>query len=96
MAISYNQTVNENDVVNLNCTADGNPAPNITWTKVFDNSTVSFPLIISSKDNEGFFRCIADNGVGQPASRDMALLVKSKFVMLFQLVILRKTPFPNT
>ena len=29
--------------------ADGNPTPNINWTRISDNKAVSFPLDISGK-----------------------------------------------
>lgn len=60
--------MNESDSVTLACTADGNPTPNITWTRVFENSHVSFPLTITGKQDEGGYRCTADNGVGNPES----------------------------
>jgi len=66
--ISSNNTVNESDSVTLACTAGGNPAPNITWTRVSDNSAVSFPLTITGKQDEGGYRCTAENGVGSPDS----------------------------
>jgi len=56
--------VNETDVVTLSCSAEGRPTPSITWTRVSDNSSVSFPLIITGKEDEGGYRCTADNGVG--------------------------------
>ncbi len=82
VAISGNQTVNEGDVLNLNCTADGNPPPSIAWTKLFENISVFFPLTITGKENEGVYRCTSDNGVGKPASRESLVLVKSKFVTI--------------
>lgn len=60
--------MNESDTVNLTCTADGNPTPNITWTRVFDKSPVSLPLTITGKQDAGGYRCTVDNGVGNPGS----------------------------
>ena len=60
--ISHNQTVNEGDMLMLNCTADGNPPPNITWTRLSSNSHVNFPMVVGRHD-EGGYRCSADNGI---------------------------------
>lgn len=81
--ISGNQTVNETDVVTLTCSAEGIPSPNITWRRVSDNSSVSFPLTITGKQDEGGYRCTADNGIGNPASQVVYIIVesKSKFYM---------------
>ena len=62
----------------LNCSAKGIPTPNITWTRVSDNSSVVFPLTITSKQDEGGYRCTADNGVGTPASQVVYITVESK------------------
>ena len=59
----------------LNCMAEGNPAPTVTWTKVADNSTVNFPLTITGKQDEGLYRCTAQNGVGSPATKDVHITV---------------------
>ena len=77
-SISDNQTVNEGDIVSLSCTADGNPTPSITWTKVSDDSQVSFPLTITGKQNEGLYRCTADNGIGSPVTEDITIVVYSE------------------
>ena len=74
-SISDNQTLNQGDCVRLNCTADGYPTPNITWTKVSDNSPVSFPLTITGKQNEGLYRCTADNGMGSPVTKEVDIIV---------------------
>ncbi|XP_068686490.1 hemicentin-1-like [Montipora foliosa] len=76
-SISLNQTVDEGDLVLLNCTADGNPEPNITWTRLSDNSTVNMPLNITGKQDEGGYRCTADNGIGNAAISDVFITVQS-------------------
>ena len=75
-SISENQSLSKGDSVSLNCTADGYPTPSITWTKVSDNSPVSFPLTITGKENEGLYRCTADNGIGSPVTEDVAITVQ--------------------
>ena len=78
--ISADRTVNLGDIVPLKCTAAGFPLPRITWTKMSDSSVVTSPLTIASKQDEGIYRCTADNGVGTPDSRDVAITVTGKFV----------------
>ena len=77
--ISGNQSVTEADNVTLNCEAAvGNPEPRITWTKVSNNRVVTFPLVISRRD-QGYFRCTADNGVGNPATKDVFVTVHCEY-----------------
>ena len=80
ISISDNQTVNKDDSVSLKCTANGYPTPTITWRKVSDNSPVSFPLTITGKQNEGLYKCIADNGVGSPLSEEVFITVHRECV----------------
>ena len=80
--ISNNQTKNDGDVLTLNCTAYGDPTPKITWTRVSDNSVVTFPLTISGKQDEGVYKCTADNGVGNTANRTVNVFVQSESVSL--------------
>ena len=77
--ISSNQTKNEGDVLTLSCTAYGDPTPNVEWARVSDNSVVTFPLNISGKQDEGVYKCTADNGVGDAATRSVNLFVQSEF-----------------
>ncbi|XP_066025226.1 hemicentin-2-like isoform X2 [Pocillopora verrucosa] len=73
--ISGEQIVKKGDEVNLFCLAEGNPAPKITWTKVADNSQVNFPLTIRDSQDEGMYRCTAENGVGSPVTKFVNMTV---------------------
>lgn len=73
--ISGDQTPKKGDKVSLECMADGNPTPSITWTKRSDNSPVSFPLTITGKVNNGLYRCTAQNGVGSPVTEEVSIIV---------------------
>ena len=75
---SVNETVNDGDVVWLSCTADGFPAPNITWTRLSTNRDVNMPMTITGKQDEGFYMCTADNGVGNPATAHVFVTVQCK------------------
>ena len=72
-------TVNDGDTVTLDCQADGNPPPTIRWIFVNDSSYVPGLFSITGKQNEGFYRCIAENTVGRDEStRDVYLTVFCK------------------
>ena len=77
--ISPNQTVNEGDNVKLNCTADGNPSPIISWTKLSDNSVVTMPLTGIRRQDEGGYRCTANNGIGESVSSDVFITVQCEY-----------------
>ena len=55
----------------LNCSARGRPKPNITWTRLSDNTSVIMPLNITGEKNAGYYRCTADNGVGRSLTKDV-------------------------
>ena len=76
---SGNLTLNESDILNPTCVADGYPTPKTNWTRVFDDKPVSLPLTISGKQDEGGYRCNASNDVGSPDSRIVYVFVQSKF-----------------
>jgi len=69
--------------VSLSCSADGYPAPSITWTNVTGNNDVDIPLLITGIHDEGYYRCTADNGISNPASRDIFITVQSKSRLSF-------------
>ena len=70
-------TLNGSDLANLTCEANGKPTPNITWTRVSDSGPVKFPFIISKQD-EGLYRCTADNGIGNLTSRHVYITIQCK------------------
>ena len=62
--ISAPQTPNRGEMLTLNCTADGNPAPTITWTRLSNGNMVNMPLTVTGKEYEGGYRCTASNRIG--------------------------------
>ncbi|XP_044180198.1 fibroblast growth factor receptor 3-like [Acropora millepora] len=62
--ISAPQILSRPEMLTLNCTADGNPAPNITWTRLSNGETVNMPLTVTGKKYEEGYRCTASNEIG--------------------------------
>ena len=66
--------------VELRCLSDGDPIPTVTWYKpdgselvtntAFDNTVF---VDITSNDDFGEYRCLADNGLGPPVERIVAV-----------------------
>ena len=57
--------------ITLQCIADGEPTPNITWTKIYANGSDSGVLatgnqffLETNRNNSGTYRCTAFNGTG--------------------------------
>ncbi|XP_044180712.1 lachesin-like isoform X4 [Acropora millepora] len=69
--ISRDQNVTAPVELTLNCSAVGKPDPNITWTRLSDNTVVTMPLIITGEKDGGSYRCTADNGVGKRLIKDV-------------------------
>ena len=77
--------------ISLTCTADGEPAPNIIWTKVFTNgsdSDVLFTgeqfLLPNNRTNDGTYRCKASNGIGNDVSHTVNVVVNCEYVNYIQ------------
>ena len=63
----------------LNCSADGNPPPVISWIRVSDNSAVVFPWIDIELQHEGSYRCTANNSVGSAVTGDVSIVVHCEY-----------------
>lgn len=92
---SGNQDVCEGSTVALSCNATGKPTPNITWTRVWENSTDSGELpsldgyyVIRNIDrsSNGTYRCTALSGVGNPVNQTMEVIVGSEVIFLHMLI----------
>ena len=66
----------------MECLPEGNPPPSFTWTRLSDNSVVTMPLINVRRQDEGEYRCIADNGVGKPANETVRLIVQCEYLVI--------------
>lgn len=75
----------------LSCTAEGSPLneEHIRWerlgydmnaktTTTFTNGTSYLHISDAQREDVGNFRCVADNRVANPTSRDVLLIVKCK------------------
>ena len=75
-------------MVTLFCNATGKPAPNINWTRVWENGTdgEQLPVVDGSyvmsnikRSSNGTYRCTAFNGVGDPVNRTVEVIVRCKY-----------------
>ena len=71
--------------VTLECIADGEPTPNITWTKVYAHGSDSGVLgtgnqfvLETNRNNRGKYRCTAYNGIGTAPNRTVKVEVNCK------------------
>ena len=70
---SSNQNITAPAELTLTCSADGKPKPTITWKRVSDNTVVTMPLKVIRGKNKEKYRCTADNGVGNPLTKDVII-----------------------
>lgn len=90
-AVSENVVVNQGDDATLSCTVEGQPlnAEHVRWERLgydtnditkatFANGTSYLQIKNAQREDVGNFRCIADNRVANPTSRDVLLIVKCK------------------
>ncbi|XP_049289037.1 nephrin-like isoform X2 [Anopheles funestus] len=88
-SISKPVIVNPGEDAILNCTVDGNPLTpeHVRWerngydlkvktTTAYANATGTLVVKDVHREDVGNFRCIVDNHVGEPANRDVLLIVK--------------------
>ena len=62
--ISTPHILSRPEMLTLNCTADGNPEPNITWTRLPNGETVNMPLNVTGNKYATVYRCTASNEIG--------------------------------
>lgn len=87
--MSRDHSVTERSDLNLYCGASGEPAPSITWTRVFENGSESQVLqtgtswnIVSIKQTDaGKYHCTANNGVGSPVSHTITVNVLCEYIV---------------
>ncbi|KFB47315.1 nephrin [Anopheles sinensis] len=90
---SENVIVNPGEDAVLNCTVDGKPLTpeHVRWERAgydlkaktstaYANGTSQLVLRDAQREDVGHFRCIADNRVAGPASRDVLLIVKCRYL----------------
>ena len=71
--------------VTLECIADGEPSPSITWTRVYANDSDSGVLgngsqfvLETYRNNSGTYRCTAHNGIGTAPNHTVKVEVNCK------------------
>ena len=84
--VSSDVVVVEGDpIITLQCIADGEPTPIITWNKIYDNGSDSGVLatgnqfvLETSRNNSGTYHCTAYNGIRTAPNRTVKVEVNCK------------------
>ena len=76
--------------ISLTCTADAEPGPNITWTKLSANGSDSDVLFTGEQFNlpnnrtsDGTYRCKTSNGVGSDVNHTVKVVVNCEYYFLY-------------
>ena len=76
--------------ITLECIADGEPTPTITWTKVYAHGSDSVVLgtgnqffLGTNRNNSGKYRCTAYNGMGTAPNRTVKVEVNCKYITVY-------------
>ncbi|KAI8488399.1 hypothetical protein Bbelb_339950 [Branchiostoma belcheri] len=95
ISISDSVLAHLDERVTLQCVADGNPAPNITWFRAGktlrssskslseDIRTSNVVLKRAQYNDTGLFSCTVDNGIGDPDTKTVRLSVTREYFFLF-------------
>ena len=82
--------VEDDPSITLECIADGEPTPNIAWTKVYANGSDSGVLgtgnqfvLETNRNNSGKYRCTANNGIGIAPNRTVKVEVNCKLIIVY-------------
>ncbi|KAL5274713.1 LSAMP.2 family protein [Megaselia abdita] len=75
--------VKKGSSIRLECTASGNPTPNVTWSRLnqplpngeFNSHSSVLHIDNADRHKGGVYICMANNGIGQPASAQVTLKV---------------------
>lgn len=86
---------NPGDEAILSCSVEGKPLnqEHVRWERIgynmgkteisFVNGTSYLHIKNAQREDVGNFRCVADNRIANPTSRDVLLIVKCKFPLSF-------------